>query len=191
MIFPKALFTAPLETRIRAITVLSVHFFVCVILLIIGGLITEGFRSTGSFAAADVFRYVGYLMSLFLAVILVICLIALRGGLCFAWFVVIEIPAFSLQFIAWIIDAVNAGRLAGTGSRSYDLAIAAAILGFIASMFTLYLAIGLFLQRRALADLCGGAQDCCGADTQDRHVGASRSAAGENTAAQPSGKDSV
>jgi hypothetical protein len=45
----------------------------------------EIFWLTGTFAAAHVFRFLGHLISLLLALIFIICLITLRGGLCFTY----------------------------------------------------------------------------------------------------------
>ena len=82
-----------------------------------------------------------------------------------------QFVAFGFQTLAWILDAADAGKLHGTYHRSYGLAVAAAILGFLVSMYTLFLSIGLIFMYKSLAELCGGARDCCGDSSSDKPVG--------------------
>lgn len=107
-----------------------------------------------------------------------------------------EFPCFIFQIVAWILDAVDAGRLHGTRGNAYGLAVASTILGVIGCLFTLYIAIGLSFARFPLADLCGGRGNCFGADVGQGNGGMGEPVArGENhpehSSSKKKGKDEV
>jgi len=82
------------------------------------------------------------------------------------WF--LEFVAFLFQLLAFILDAVDSGRLHGYGSPPYGLAVVSALFGFFVMLFTLYIAIALVFQRTPLAEMCGGSADLCGINTENK-----------------------